>query len=92
MRRIRTVLWAAVVALGLCVGNAAHAQFGYTSWEITATTAKTKSTKSSKKTKSAKSSVSFHNGSAESTPDRERRLRRECQGRSNSGLCEGFTR
>ena len=31
-------------------------------------------------------------GSAESTPERERRLKRECRGRPNAGACEGYTR
>lgn len=47
-----------------------------------------------KKTKSAgKSSggkVSFHNGSQESTSERNGRLQRECKGRANSGMCAGF--
>jgi hypothetical protein len=49
-----------------------------------------------RKTKAAKKSkggnVSFHDGSAESRSERDRRLTRECRGRSNSGLCEGYTR
>jgi hypothetical protein len=36
--------------------------------------------------------VSFHEGSAESRSERDRRLMRECKGRSNSGVCEGYTR
>ena len=36
--------------------------------------------------------VTFHEGSAESRSERDRRLKRECKGRSNSGLCEGYTR
>lgn len=51
-----------------------------------------KKNKSAKSKKSGKSTVTFHNGSAESVTERERRLKRECKGRSNSGLCEGFTR
>jgi hypothetical protein len=74
------------------MGGSAYAQVSTTDWQISATTAKTTKAKRAKKSKAAKSNVSFHNGSAETTPDRERRLRRECQGRANSGLCEGFTR
>ncbi len=51
-----------------------------------------KPVKSKPQKKSSGGKVSFHNGSGESTPERERRLKRECKGRSNSGLCEGFTR
>ncbi len=36
--------------------------------------------------------VTFHDGSAESRSERDRRLMRECKGRSNSGVCEGYTR
>lgn len=89
---MRSIFFTAVLGLGLCVGGSAHAQYSTTGWQISATTAKSTKPKRAKKAKTAKSSVTFHNGSAESTPDRERRLRRECQGRSNSGMCEGFTR
>ncbi len=51
-----------------------------------------KSVKSKAQKKSSGGKVTFHNGSGESTLERERRLKRECKGRSNSGLCEGFTR
>ena len=38
------------------------------------------------------SKVTFHKSpSEESRADRERRLRRECQGRPNAGACLGFT-
>jgi hypothetical protein len=46
----------------------------------------------SKTTKKSKSNISFHDGSAESRSERDRRLKRECKGRSNSGVCEGYTR
>jgi hypothetical protein len=52
--------------------------------------AKAKKAKSGKKSKSSR--VSFHDGSAESRSERDRRLMRECKGRSNSGVCEGYTR
>jgi hypothetical protein len=52
--------------------------------------------KKPRKVKAAKKSkgggVSFHDGSAESRSERDRRLSRECKGRSNSGVCEGYTR
>jgi hypothetical protein len=51
---------------------------------------KAKKTKSGKKSKGGR--VSFHDGSAESRSERDRRLMRECKGRSNSGVCEGYTR
>ncbi len=48
--------------------------------------------KSPKKKKSSGGKISFNDGSAESRKDRDRRLSRECKGRSNSGACEGYTR
>ena len=48
--------------------------------------------KSPKKKKSTGGKATFHDGSAESRSDRDRRLSRECKGRSNSGACEGYTR
>jgi hypothetical protein len=36
--------------------------------------------------------IQVDRGSAETTRERERRLTRECKGRSNSGACEGYTR
>jgi hypothetical protein len=36
--------------------------------------------------------VTFDRGSEESRSERDHRLKRECKGRSNSGLCEGYTR
>ncbi len=36
--------------------------------------------------------VTFHDGSAESRTERDKRLTRECRGRANSGLCEGYAR
>jgi hypothetical protein len=52
--------------------------------------AKAKKAKSAKRSKGGR--VSFHDGSAESRTERDRRLMRECKGRSNSGVCEGYTR
>jgi hypothetical protein len=48
--------------------------------------------KSTKKKATSGGKVTFHDGSAESRKDRDRRLKRECKGRSNSGACEGYTR
>ncbi len=89
---MHSIIFTTLLALGLCIGGSAHAQYNPTGWQISANTDQSTKPKRAKKAKTTKSSVTFHNGSAESTPDRERRLRRECQGRANSGLCEGFTR
>jgi hypothetical protein len=52
--------------------------------------------KKPKKEKTAKGKkgggVTFYEGSAESRSERDKRLTRECRGRSNSGLCEGYAR
>jgi hypothetical protein len=59
-------------------------------------TAKESTAKKPKKEKKAKAQkaggVVFYEGSGETRAERERRLMRECRGRSNSGLCEGFAR
>lgn len=36
--------------------------------------------------------VVFYEGSGETRKERDTRLRRECRGRPNSGLCEGYAR
>jgi len=39
------------------------------------------------------SKVTFHKApSEESAQEREKRLKRECRGRPNAGMCAGFTR
>lgn len=48
--------------------------------------------KAPKKKKASGGKITFNDGSAESRKDRDRRLSRECKGRSNSGACEGYTR
>ncbi len=51
---------------------------------------KPKKNKSEKVKKSG--GATFHEGSGESRAERDRRLTRECRGRSNAGLCEGYAR
>jgi hypothetical protein len=54
---------------------------------------KAKKPKKSKKAKAKKGGgVTFYEGSAESRLERDKRLVRECKGRPNSGVCEGYTR
>jgi hypothetical protein len=54
---------------------------------------KAKKPKKEKKAKGKKGGgVTFYEGSAESRSERDKRLMRECRGRSNSGACEGYTR
>ena len=63
------------------------------SWAVetfTATTGADKPAKG-KKTKQAKApKVPTDKGSAESKPERDKRLMRECRGRPNAGACEGY--
>ena len=52
-----------------------------------------KKPKKEKKAKAKKGGgVSFYEGSGETRAERDKRLTRECKGRPNSGLCEGYTR
>ena len=45
-----------------------------------------------KKKAGASGQVKFLPGSAETTGDRSRRLKRECKGQVNAGACAGYTR
>lgn len=60
--------------------------------EITASKGEGKAKKPKKSRAKKGGGVTFHDGSAESRSERDRRLSRECKGRSNSGVCEGYTR
>jgi hypothetical protein len=54
-------------------------------------TAMTAADKPSKKPKQAKApKPPTDKGSAESKPERDKRLMRECRGRPNAGACEGY--
>ncbi len=54
---------------------------------------KAKKPKKEKKAKAKKAGgVTFYEGSGETRSERDKRLTRECRGRSNSGLCEGYAR
>ncbi len=86
------VLAGSVGAVGLSNG----AMVSVASYAPSIGTKASEGTKKPKKHKAAKKSkggnVTFHEGSAESRSERDRRLMRECKGRSNSGVCEGYTR
>lgn len=44
-------------------------------------------------TRKLPSKVTFHKAPSEEAPaERERRLKRECKGRPNAGMCAGYTR
>jgi hypothetical protein len=58
---------------------------------FTAVTAADKPAKKPNQAKQAKApKPSTDKGSAESKPERDKRLIRECRGRPNSGACEGY--
>jgi hypothetical protein len=60
------------------------------SWATDNFTAVTGADKAAKKPKQAKAPKPSDKGSAESKPDRDKRLLRECRGRPNAGACEGY--
>ncbi len=45
-----------------------------------------------RKSKSKRIKIEAQSGSMESTKDRDKRLKRECKGAVNAGMCAGFTR
>ena len=61
------------------------------SWATDNFTAVTAADKPAKKPKQAKApKPPTDKGSAESKPERDKRLIRECRGRPNAGACEGY--
>jgi uncharacterized membrane protein YhiD involved in acid resistance len=96
---IRT-LWAsaalAVAASVAMAGSAQAATFSSAGPTINLIAKSETGSKKPRKNKAGKKSkrgnISFNDGSAESRSERDRRLSRECKGRSNSGVCEGYTR
>lgn len=63
------------------------------SWAVetfTATTGADKPAKGKKPKQAKAPKVPTDKGSAESKPERDKRLIRECRGRPNAGACEGY--
>lgn len=96
---LRTLWASATLAIAASVVMASTAQatmFSVAGGAVQINAKSEAGSKKPRKTKAAKKSkgggVSFHDGSAESRSERDRRLSRECKGRSNSGVCEGYTR
>jgi hypothetical protein len=92
-------LASALLTLAGAVGAAGRpttAAYSVAAYAPTASIKTESSTKKPRKKSAGKrskgSGVTFHDGSAESRSERDRRLKRECRGRSNSGVCEGYTR
>ena len=78
----------ASAALGLCwlaIAPASHAADNFTAVTASDKPAKAKKQKQSKAPKPPVSS-----GSGESKAERDKRLLRECRGKTNAGACEGF--
>jgi hypothetical protein len=99
MPSIRAILLSTLLALtgSVVLSNTAQAVTLSTVGTVMTLNATSDSTaKKPRKARAAKKSkggnISFNDGSAESRSDRDRRLQRECKGRSNSGVCEGYTR
>lgn len=104
MRKTPTLFLVALFSIALCADYAlATPAFSSSIVLAQATTAqegkpakkpkKENKPKKEKKAKAAKGGgVSFHDGSAESRAERDKRLLRECKGRPNAGLCEGYAR
>jgi hypothetical protein len=76
-----------LVSLGLGLGWLVAVPTSGATDNFTAVTAADKPTKKPKRAKAPKPS---DKGSAESQPERDRRLLRECRGRPNAGACEGY--
>jgi hypothetical protein len=88
MHSLRSYLAISLTSLAFVVAAAPLVALTSGSASATETTAK-----KVKKVKAKRvSEVTFHEGSGETRAERERRLKRECRGRSNSGLCEGYAR
>ncbi len=85
-----------VFSVAVCLGSAAQAgglsDVTSASWQLKKSESGSKKSGKSRSSKKGKSSITFSDGSAESRSERDRRLSRECKGRSNSGVCEGYTR
>lgn len=99
MMQLRHFLTTSILALAGAVALHGTAQAGALSLGGQALSVSAKSESSTKKPRKAKAAkkskggnISFNDGSAESRSERDRRLMRECKGRPNSGVCEGYTR
>jgi hypothetical protein len=96
---LRTLLASSVLALAGAValpGMATAATFSVADSPMSFWARSETGSKKPRKAKDGKKSkgggITFNDGSAESRSERDRRLTRECKGRSNSGVCEGYTR
>ncbi len=99
MTLFRTALVSAIFALAGAValpGAAQAASFSASDFAINISAKSDTGTKKPRKARASKKSkggnISFNDGSAESRSERDRRLTRECKGRTNAGVCEGYTR
>jgi hypothetical protein len=91
MTRLHHYLWTALLSAAITLLAApAHTLASSTSNAKESTAKKPKKEKKAKGQKAG--SITFYEGSGETRAERERRLMRECRGRPNSGLCEGFAR
>ncbi|MEK7344613.1 MAG: hypothetical protein AAB176_02875 [Pseudomonadota bacterium] len=76
------------MGLGLCLMGAVPATWGADSFTATTGAEKTTQTQKPKKAKTPKPPVAP--GMGESKAERDKRLLRECRGKTNAGACEGY--
>ncbi len=76
------------IGLSLCLMGAVPATWGADGFTATAGTEKTSKSQKTKKAKAPKPPVGP--GMGESKAERDKRLWRECRGKTNAGACEGY--
>jgi hypothetical protein len=80
-----------LASVGLVLGFMAAVPASWASDNFTAVTAADKPAKKPNQAKQTKApKPPTDKGSAESKPERDKRLIRECRGRPNAGACEGY--
>ncbi len=89
---LMSLIFSVAVSLGSTAQASGVTEIASTSWQTKKSTSGTKKSGKSRASKKGKGNITFSDGSAESRSERDRRLSRECKGRSNSGVCEGYTR
>jgi hypothetical protein len=94
--RYSSLLMSLVFSVAISLGSTAQAgglsDVTSAHWQAKKSESGSSKPRKSRSSKKAKSNITFSDGSAESRSERDRRLSRECKGRSNSGVCEGYTR
>jgi hypothetical protein len=79
-----------LASVGLVIGFMAAVPASWATDNFTAVTAADKPAKGKKPKQAKAPKAPTDKGSAESKPERDKRLMRECRGRPNAGACEGY--